>query len=138
MATTYTATATGPCRTLRQETDVNGRHTLITDEPELLGGTDEGPSPHELLPAALASCISTMLALYVQRRGWQVGDIVVDVEYDTDTDPRTFDVTILLPDGLTDEQMARLAQVSQTCPVRRAFETGFVVQERVEIPTLAD
>lgn len=38
---------------LRHEVEVNGRHTIMTDEPERLGGTDLGPAPHELLPTML-------------------------------------------------------------------------------------
>jgi putative redox protein len=36
---------------LRHEVDVNGRHVIVTDEPERLGGPDAGPAPHELLAA---------------------------------------------------------------------------------------
>jgi putative redox protein len=44
---------------LRQELVIDGRHRLITDEPRHLGGHADGPAPHELLPAALAACVST-------------------------------------------------------------------------------
>ena len=42
-------------RTLRHEVRVGSRHVLYTDEPADLGGSDTGPAPHELLPAALAA-----------------------------------------------------------------------------------
>jgi uncharacterized OsmC-like protein len=45
--------------TLRQEIVIDGKHRLITDEPEAVGGEGSAPSPHELLPAALAACVST-------------------------------------------------------------------------------
>ncbi len=130
----FTATARRTGDTLRHEVDVNGRHTIITDEPESLGGTDVGPAPHELLPATLASCISTMIALYVQRKEWDIGEVCVDVTYDHEAEPRRFDVTIHLPDGLTDGQTARLMRVADTCPVRRALEAGFVFDERMSTP----
>jgi uncharacterized OsmC-like protein len=57
---TYTATAHPVEGALRHETDVNGRHTIVTDEPEHLGETDAAPTPHELLAAAIASCVSTI------------------------------------------------------------------------------
>ena len=132
-----TASAVRDGESLRHEVDVNGRHILVTDEPESIGGTDTGPAPHELLPAALASCVSTMVSLYAQRRGWEIGEVSCEVEYDPETVPRRFDVTVHLPDGLTPDQLVRLRRVAETCPVRRAFEAGIVVNERVEVEPLA-
>ena len=129
--TTMSAVAHGSSADLRDEVCVNSRHVIYTDEPEVMGGTDTAPAPHELLPAALASCISTMVSLYAKRRGWEIGDVRVEVDYDYKAEPRTFDVEVHLPDGLTDDQVARLTRVAETCPVKRAFETGFVVRERV-------
>lgn len=125
------ATAVGGTDSLRHEVYVNDRHVIHTDEPEELLGTDTEPAPHELLPAALASCISTMVALYAKRKGWEIGDVLVEVEYDYKAEPREFSVDVYLPEGLTDEQSARLTRVAETCPVKRAFEAGFVVHERV-------
>ena len=61
--------------TLRQEVEINGRHRVFTDEPERLGGNDTGSSPHELLPAALAACISTQLVMYARTKGWELGTV---------------------------------------------------------------
>src|SRR5579872_1895578 len=121
----FTAAARSIGGTLRHEVDVNGRHTIVTDEPERLGGTDTGPAPHELMAAMLAACASTMIVLYAQRRDWQLGDVRVDVNYDASVTPRVVDMRIHLPDGLTSEQVERLLRVAQTCPARRALEAGF-------------
>lgn len=129
----FTASARSIDGTLRHVVDVNGRHTIITDEPESLGGADTGPAPHELLPATLASCISTMIVLYGRRKAWDLGEVRVDVDYDYEAEPRRFDVTVHLPDGLTDDQVTRLRRVADTCPVRRALEGGFAFEERISI-----
>jgi len=129
----FTATARTVGNSLRHEVDVNGRHTIITDEPTSVGGTDEGPAPHELLPATLASCISTMVAMYAKNRGWPLDGVSVDVEYDAGSVPRHFDVTVNLPAGLAPEQVRRLTRVADTCPVRRALEAGFAFDERIEL-----
>ena len=71
----YTATARSIDGTLRHEIDVNGRHTITTDEPESLGGTDTAPTPHELLAATLAACVSTMMVVYAQRHDWHSGRV---------------------------------------------------------------
>jgi putative redox protein len=114
---------------LAHEVNVNDRHILITDEPESLGGTDIGPAPHELLPAALASCISTTMAMYADRRDWSLGDITVEVEYDNESSPRGFEVRIEVSGELTDGQRRRLDRVAASCPLRRALEAGFVFTE---------
>jgi putative redox protein len=133
----YTATARPIDGTLRHEIDVNGRHTITTDEPAELGGSDTAPTPHELLAAALASCVSTMILLYARRHAWELRGIQVDVEYDAETTPRHVDVSIRFPDGLTADQIKRLQRVAQTCPVRRALEAGFTFEERVAADTPA-
>ncbi len=129
MSMTATARSTGGC--LRQEVDVNGRHTILTDEPERIGGTDEGPAPHELLAATLASCVATMIAMYAQNREWDIGETSVDVNYDPDSSPRRFAIDIHLTDDITHDQRRRLQRVAETCPVRRALEAGFTFEERI-------
>jgi putative redox protein len=131
MSMTATARRTG--NGLEHEVDVNGRHTIVTDEPERLGGTDQGPAPHELLAATLASCVATMIAMYAQNRGWHIGETAVEVAYDPDTAPRRFSVDLHLPNDLTPEQRRRLERVAETCPVRRALEAGFAFEERTVI-----
>jgi putative redox protein len=111
--------------------DVNGRHTITTDTPLRLGGTDSAPAPHELLPAMLASCVSTMIGMYAQARDWQLSDVSVDVEYDPQATPRQIQTTVNLPEGLTPDQVARLRRVVDTCPVKRALETGFMFDQQV-------
>lgn len=131
MSFTATARRAG---VLSHEVEVNGRHTIVTDEPASLGGTDLGPAPHELLPAALAACVSTMIALYAERKGWDLGELRVDVDYDNEADPRRFDVTIHFGEALTPEQIQRLERVAKTCPVRRALEGSVSFEERVCAP----
>ena len=126
-----TATARSIPGTLRQEVVIDGKHRLITDEPEHLGGDGSGPAPHELLPAALASCISTTLVMYARTKGWNLGEVRVAVDYDNRSTPRRFDVAIELDRQLTDEQLRRLEKVAATCPVRRSIEAGIEFVETV-------
>ncbi len=128
---TMSATARRVGGGLEHEVDVNGRHTIITDEPERVGGSDLGPAPHELLAATLAACIATMIAMYAQNRGWDIGETEVDVHYDPDSVPRRIAVDIHLPTGLSADQRRRLERVAETCPVRRALEAGFAFEERI-------
>ena len=128
---TMTAIARSVDGQLRHEVDVNARHVIVTDEPERLGGTDVGPAPHELLPAMLASCASTMITLYARARGWELSDVRVEAEYDSESTPRHVDLRVYLPDGLTADQVRRLRGVANSCPAKRALEAGFTFDEQM-------
>lgn len=125
------ATARSIRGTLRQEVVIDGKHRLITDEPQHLGGDGSGPAPHELFPAALAACVSTTLVMYARTKDWALGDVSVAVEYDHRSTPRRFDVRVELGGELTDEQLRRLEKVAAACPVRRAVEAGIEFHETV-------
>src|SRR5690242_21798284 len=92
-----TATATSQGDTLRQEVLIGDGHRLVTDEPARLGGTDMGPAPHELFPAALASCIATTMRMYARAKGWELGEIEVAVDYDHQSVPRHRHLALTLP-----------------------------------------
>jgi putative redox protein len=126
-----TATARSIRGTLRQEVVIDGRHRLITDQPERLGGDGCGPSPHELFPAALAACVTVTLAQYARTKGWELGDLQVAVDYDHHSTPRSFDVAVELGGELTDAQLERLARVARACPLRRSIEAGIEFTETV-------
>ena len=127
-----TATARSIPGTLRQEVVIDGSHRLITDEPEAVGGEGSAPAPHELLPAALASCISTTLVMYARTKGWELGEVGVDVDYDHRSTPRVFRVEVHVAGELDDEQLERLERVARACPVRRALEAGIEFEETIE------
>jgi putative redox protein len=126
-----TATSRSIPGTLRQEIVIDGKHRLITDEPVEVGGEGSAPAPHELLPAALASCVSTTLVMFARRKGWDLGAVSVDVTYDHRSTPRHAEVEISLDGELRDEQLEVLEKVAAACPVRRSIETTFEFDERI-------
>jgi putative redox protein len=128
-----TATARSIPGTLRQEIVTDGGHRLITDQPEHLGGHGQGPSPHELFPAALAACITVTLVQYGRTKGWELGEVRVAVDYDNHSKPRRVEMVIELSGDLTEEQLERLQKVARACPVRRSVETGFEFAERMQV-----
>jgi putative redox protein len=110
-------------------------HELISDEPERTGGHDAGPSPQELLAASLASCTAITVQMYAQRKGWEVGDIGVDVNYEPAQrgSPTKFDLSLRLPKELPEDQRERLMQIAAKCPVHRTLESEVMFDEKVEL-----
>jgi putative redox protein len=130
---TLNASAHSVPGTLRQEVLIDGRHRLMTDEPEAVGGGGSAPAPHELLPAALAACISTTLVMYARTKEWKLEDVEVDVAYDHRSTPRRFEIDIRVAGELSGSQIHMLEKVAAACPVRRAVESGIEFVERIEL-----
>ena len=99
-----------------------GHHTLIADEPADKGGADTGPEPTQLLAMSLASCTAITIEMYADRKGWDVGDLTVDVDYDIEPQGTSrFDVVIRIPTDLSEEQVERLNAIAAKCPVHRVL-----------------
>ena len=120
----------------KYEHDVRVRdHHVTADEPEDLGGGDAGPSPQELLAASLASCTAITMEMYAERKGWDVGEMVVDVEYEPAQrgSPTRFVMHVQMPKELPEDQRDRLMQIAAKCPVHRALEGEVMFEETVEL-----
>jgi putative redox protein len=119
---------------LEQDVEVR-RHHLTADEPKDHGGDDSGPSPQELLAASLASCTAITMEMYAQRKGWDVGDITVDVDYEPAQrgSPTRFRMVVELSKELPEEQRERLMQIAAKCPVHRTLEGEVMFEETVEL-----
>jgi putative redox protein len=117
------------------DVEIEGGHTVRVDEPEGAGGTDTGSSPTRLLAASLAGCVAVTVEMYAERKGWELGAVEVDVEVAYEGyAPRSFDVTLRLPDGLSEEQHQRLLVIAAKCPVHEvlAGETPVTISDRIE------
>ena len=119
---------------LKQEIEI-GRHQITADEPEEQGGTDAGPSPQELLAASLASCTAITMEMYANRKGWDVGDVVVDVTYEPAQrgSPTKFHMDVRLPKELPEEQREKLMTIAAKCPVHRTLEGEVMFDESVSL-----
>lgn len=111
-----------------------GDHRLISDEPVDHGGTNAGPSPLELLAASLVSCTAITMQLYAKRKGWDLDDLQVEVDFQpAERGALTqFDLVLGLPDHLTEEQVQKLTVIAAKCPIHRTLEGEAIFSERVE------
>jgi putative redox protein len=112
-----------------------GDHTITVDEPTEAGGDDLGPSPQELLAAALASCTAVTMEMYAQRKGWDVSGLAVDCRYAPAERgcPTKFELVLKMPAHLDEEQIERLQVIAAKCPVHRTLEGEVMFDERVEL-----
>jgi putative redox protein len=109
-------------------------HHVTADEPKDHGGEDAAPSPQELLAASLASCTAITMEMYASRKGWDVSECEVTVEY-TPAErgcPTRFDLVLRLPAGMPADQVERLQVIAAKCPVHRTLESEVMFSERVE------
>jgi putative redox protein len=112
-----------------------GAHKVTSDEPADVGGSDAGPSPQELLAGSLASCSAITLEMYAMRKGWNVGDVTVDVDYEPAQrgSPTRFTINVHLPKELPEDQRERLMQIVAKCPVHRTLESEVMFEETLEL-----
>jgi putative redox protein len=112
-----------------------GSHKLTSDEPASHGGTDVGPNPQELLAASLASCSAITMEMYAKRKGWDIGDVIVEVDYEPAQrgSPTKFQMAVRLPKELPEEQREKLMQIVAKCPVHRTLEGEVMFDEKLEL-----
>lgn len=117
------------------DVEIEGGHTVRVDEPVGTGGADTGPSPTRLVAAGLASCTAITIEMYAERKGWEVGQVEVDVDVEyRDAVPQSFAVTLRLPSELSDDQRRRLLTIAGKCPVHRLLsgETEITIADKIE------
>lgn len=116
-------------------------HHLTADEPKEVGGNDFGPSPYELVSAGLGACTAMTIQMYARRKKWPLTSVEVHIDHakdyatdmaDADAKPTKidkFDRLVVLEGPLSAEQISRLMEIADRCPVHRTLH------EKVEVVT---
>jgi putative redox protein len=112
--------------------NANG-HPLLGDEPASVGGTDRGPTPYDLLSAALASCTAMTLMMYARHKKLALERVEVQVRHDkvhaedcVDCDKRESRIDQLerrihLWGELDTAKRQRLLEIADRCPVHKTL-----------------
>ena len=119
-----------------------GSHELFADEPVSYGGTDTGPTPYDLLLAALGTCTSMTIGLYARKRQWPLENITVSLRHSkihaADCDNcetkegkvDRIERDIHLTGSLTDEQRVKLIEIADKCPVHQTLTSEINIKTR--------
>jgi putative redox protein len=127
---TVTVTETGTGTYTQQITA--GHHRLVSDEPQPIGD-DTGPTPYDLLLAALGACTSMTVRMYANRKGWPLERVRVTLRHSrihaedcADCETRDgwidhIDRDVELIGDLDDTQRQRLLHIAERCPVHQTL-----------------
>ena len=111
------------------------QHQWFADEAKQMGGDDYGPSPYEMLMAALGACTSMTVRMYANRKEWPLDDICVTLSHRRDNrDGQVVDIferMIQVAGDLTDEQRQRLLDIANKCPVHKTLTGTIDIQTQL-------
>lgn len=105
-----------------------GRFELQADEPVALGGGDRAPAPFDYYLASLSACTAITLRMYAERKGWDLGELRVELALSFGDDGRPHVHRTLHASGqLDDAQWTRLLEVVANTPVTKAMREGAII-----------
>ncbi|HEX3581630.1 MAG TPA: OsmC family protein [Thermoanaerobaculia bacterium] len=118
-----------------------GPHRFVIDEPVDAGGTAQGPTPYDLMAAALGGCTSMTLHYYAKREKLPLDGVDVTVSHDRQYAKdcadcvsqagfiHRFKVEIRLHGDLTPEQRERLLAIANRCPVKKTLSSEIKIDD---------
>ncbi|MEX0856658.1 MAG: OsmC family protein [Balneolaceae bacterium] len=119
-------------------------HQLIADEPESVeGGTDQGPDPYDYMLMALGSCSVMTVKMYAKQKKWPVEEIYAELRHhkshaedcetceSSDSKIDRIEKELIVKGDLTPEQLNRLLEISEKCPVHRTLQSDIEITSTI-------
>lgn len=120
-------------------------HRFIADEPKSYGGDDSGPTPYDLLNAALGTCTAMTMKMYADKKGWPLEGVTVQVTHERNHRDECDHVEAMKEgrqmqalnrrielhgDALDEDQRRKIVKIADKCPVHRTLEGDLHVHTR--------
>ncbi|MCL2524002.1 MAG: OsmC family protein [Betaproteobacteria bacterium] len=97
----------------------NGTQFSMADTSPDKGGGNAGFRPHELLEAALASCMNMSLRMYAEKHSFPLSGVSVSVSLNrANPGVPSFEYSAEFEGPLSEAQRSQLLTVLENCPVR--------------------
>ena len=120
-----------------------GPHRLLADEPTSVGGEDSGPTPYDLLTAALGACTAMTVRAYADQKKLPLERVHVNLRHnkihasdcsECETKEGRIDriERVIELEGALDEAMrAKLLAIADKCPVHRTLHAELSISTRL-------
>lgn len=113
---------------------IAGENKIITDEPVAQGGGNRGFNPFEILATSLASCTAATLRMYIDRKGWDIPQINVEVDLENYPQSKNAQFCRVIDFGTTEiseDIKDRLFKIADACPIHKILTNNIEILTKI-------
>ena len=117
-----------------------GKHLVMTDQPESLGGEDGAPAPFDLFLASIASCAGIYVLGFMQARNLPTEGLELHqhVDFDADTHlPTRMRIDLVLPQGFPEKYRSAVVRAAENCKVKKTMAAMPTIEVVATTPAAA-
>jgi putative redox protein len=115
-----------------------GPHELVADLASDEEGQDAGPSPHDLLLAALGACTSMTVQWWAEHHKMALEHVEVRLTQSRTREGHLFRCSVEVTGDLSEADLAKLQHAAESCPVSRTLTHDIAVETRVVVDRRVD